>query len=61
MEKENFQTSKLERLSYGTFFLGQNILYIIMTTFISVFMINQGMSVELASTLIVIPKIWDAF
>ena len=61
MEKENFQTSKLERLSYGTFFLGQNILYAIVATFISTFMLNQGVSEGLVAVTLLVPKIWDAF
>lgn len=62
MEKRKFQTSRPERLSYGGFFLGQNIIYIIQFQFISYFYTEYlGLSIRDTAVLLLIAKLWDSF
>jgi len=61
MEKQgSFYTSKLERLSYGLYFAGQNLLYMIVSAYAALFLINRGLSETLVAGVLLAPKIWDA-
>lgn len=59
--KNNFQTSKVERLSYWSFFLGQNIIYIVPLQFLT-FYFTEKVGLSLADTLLLllVAKVWDA-
>lgn len=61
MEKKGLQTSKMERLSYAGFFLGQNIIYIIPLQLLTYFY-TEYVGLKLADTalLLLIAKVWDA-
>lgn len=61
MEKTGFQTKRLERLSYGGFFLGQNIIYIIPLQFLTYFYTEYvGLNLRDTTILLLIAKVWDA-
>jgi sugar (glycoside-pentoside-hexuronide) transporter len=61
MGKRNFETKRLERLSYGGFFLGQNIIYVIQLQFLSYFYTEYlGLTLLDAGVLLFLAKIWDA-
>ena len=53
------QTTKKERLSYYSYFIGQNLFYIIIASFISLFLLNHGVSEALAASVVIAPQIWD--
>jgi len=61
MAKPIFQTSKKERAGYYSYFLGQNILYIFITMFISVYFTSElGIPPAMVGTIILVARIWDA-
>lgn len=55
-----YQTLKAERVSYYTYFIGQNILYILVTGFIALFLMNRGIEETAIAGILLAPKIWDA-
>ena len=62
MKKENpqYMTTKKERLSYWTYFIGQNIYYNITAAFISTYLAMQGIDLAKVAIVLLIVKIWDA-
>ncbi len=61
MEKDKFQTGRFERLSYGGFFLGQNIIYVIPFQFLAYFYLEYvGLKLEDVTLMLLIAKVWDA-
>ena len=55
------QTSLLEGLSYGGFFLGQNIIYLIQYQYLLYFYTEHvGLSIASTATMMLIARIWDA-
>lgn len=58
--KNDWQTSKVERLSYYLFFAGQLIFNTIVTSYVLILLLNNGVNEVLAGTIILAPKIWDA-
>ena len=59
-ENPNYMTTKKERLSYWTYFVGQNIYYNITAAFISTYLAMQGISLAKVAVVLLIVKIWDA-
>ncbi len=55
-----FQTSKAERVSYGFYFFGQNIFYIIVLSFLQIFLTDQGVTAAAVASIFLVSKIWDA-
>ena len=55
-----YMTTKSERLSYWTYFIGQNIYYNITAAFISTYLAMQGISLAKVGLVLLIVKIWDA-
>ncbi len=53
------QTAKRERVSYYLYFFGQNMFYIIIASYISLFLLNHGVNEKLAASVIIAPQIWD--
>ena len=53
------QTSRKERLSYYSYFFGQNLFYMIIASYVSLFMLNQGIHEALAASVVIAPQIWD--
>ena len=56
----NYMTTKKERLSYWTYFVGQNIYYNITAAFISTYLAMQGISLAKVAVVLLIVKVWDA-
>jgi len=53
------QTTKAERVSYYLYFFGQNLFYMIIASYITLFLLNHGINEGLAATVIIAPQIWD--
>lgn len=53
-------TTKRERLSYWTYFIGQNIYYNITAAFISTYLAMQGIDLAKVAVVLLIVKMWDA-
>ena len=58
--KSNWQTSKIERLSYYLFFAGQLIFNTMIMTYVLTLLLSHGVNEVLAGAIILAPKIWDA-
>jgi Na+/melibiose symporter-like transporter len=55
-----FEMSRAERLSYSSFFLGQNIFYYIIVGFFGVYLLEVGLNPIWVGIIMLVPKIWDA-
>ena len=55
-----YMTTFKERLSYWTYFIGQNIYYNITAAFISTYLAMQGVHLAKVAIVLLIVKIWDA-
>ena len=44
------QTTKRERISYYSYFFGQNLFYMIIASYISLFLLNHGVNEALAAS-----------
>ena len=55
-----YMTTSGERLSYWTYFVGQNVYYNITAAFISTYLAMQGISLGKVAIVLLIVKIWDA-
>ncbi|MGN0998223.1 MAG: MFS transporter [Faecousia sp.] len=55
-----YMTTFKERLSYWTYFIGQNIYYNISAAFISTYLAMQGVSLAKVAVVLLIVKVWDA-
>ena len=55
-----YMTTKKERLSYWTYFIGQNVYYNITAAFISTYLAMQGISLAKVAVVLLIVKVWDA-
>jgi len=55
-----YMTTHKERLSYWTYFIGQNIYYNITAAFISTYLAMQGIDLAKVAIVLLIVKIWDA-
>ncbi|MGF7143122.1 sugar (glycoside-pentoside-hexuronide) transporter [Anaerotaenia torta] len=61
MERKAMQTSAAERLSYGGFFLGQNIIYVLPFQFLTYFYTEfVGLTLRDTAVLLLLAKVWDA-
>jgi len=56
----HYMTTFKERVSYWTYFVGQNIYYNITAAFISTYLAMQGISLARVAVVLLIVKIWDA-
>ena len=55
-----YMTTGKERLSYWTYFVGQNIYYNITAAFISTYLAMQGIDLAKVAVVLLIVKVWDA-
>ena len=58
--KPQYMTTFKERVSYWTYFVGQNIYYNITAAFISTYLAMQGINLAKVAIVLLIVKIWDA-
>ena len=55
-----YMTTKKERLSYWTYFVGQNVYYNITFIYLSAYLAMQGIALWKVSLVLLIVKVWDA-
>jgi glycoside/pentoside/hexuronide:cation symporter, GPH family len=55
-----YQTKMGERVSYGMYFVGQNIFYILVLTYLAVLFTDKGIPAATAGVITLIVKVWDA-
>lgn len=61
MTKPVFQTTRKERMGYYSYFLGQNIIYLFVTLFISIYYTTAlGIPAAVVGTIILVARVWDA-
>ena len=62
MDKKHpgYMTTRKERISYWTYFVGQNIYYNITAAFISTYLAMQGIDLAKVAAVLLIVKVWDA-
>ncbi|MCH4888961.1 MFS transporter [Acidaminobacter sp. JC074] len=54
-------TTRSERMSYGSFFVGQNIIYILVLSFLAQFYTDEvGLAPAAVATLFLVARVWDA-
>ncbi len=58
--KNAWQTSKLERMAYISYFIGQLIFYTVVTSFALTYLLNRGFNEVIIGSILIVPKIWDA-
>ena len=58
--KPGYMTTFKERLSYWTYFVGQNVYYNITFLFLSTYLAMQGITLWKVSLVLLIVKVWDA-
>ena len=58
--KPNYMTTQKERLSYWTYFVGQNVYYNITFIYLSAYLAMQGIALWKVSLVLLVVKIWDA-
>lgn len=58
--KVNFKTGKLERFSYGFYFFGQLIFYMLVSSFLQLYMTDSGIPAALVGGIFIVAKVWDA-
>lgn len=59
--KDALQTSRIERFSYAGFFVGQNLIYIFVLSFLSIFLTDEvGIGTSAVATLLLVARVWDA-
>ncbi|AEF53210.1 MFS transporter [Marinomonas posidonica] len=61
MPNTTFETSRPERLSYYSFFTGQNIIYMFVTIFLSIYYTSVlGLSAATVGMILLVARVWDA-
>ncbi len=59
-EKPGYMTTSRERVSYWTYFVGQNIYYNITAAFISTYLAMQEINLVKVAVVLLLVKVWDA-
>ena len=59
-QNPNYMTTGRERLSYWTYFVGQNVYYNITFIYLSAYLAMQGIALWKVSLVLLVVKIWDA-
>jgi probable glucitol transport protein GutA len=60
MAKNNFSSGLNERVFYGLYFLGQNIFYMLVISFLIVYFTDMGIPAATVALIALVVKIWDA-
>lgn len=59
--KNTFITSKGERAGYYSYFIGQNLIYILVSSFLSVYYVQKlGIPAGVVGTILLVARVWDA-
>ena len=59
-KQQSYMTTFKERVSYWSYFIGQNVYYNITAAFLSTYLAMQGVSLAKVAVVLLIVKIWDA-
>lgn len=59
-KNQNLQTSRGERSAYGVYFFGQNVIFMIVTAFLSLYFTDIGITPFAVAIIFGIAKVWDA-
>ena len=57
---KNYMTTSKERVSYWTYFVGQNVYYNITFIYLSAYLAMQGIALWKVSLVLLVVKVWDA-
>jgi glycoside/pentoside/hexuronide:cation symporter, GPH family len=61
MSQSVLRTTKMERTSYGSWFVGQNIIYMVVISYFALFLTDEiGLAEAAVGTLFLVARIWDA-
>ena len=55
-----YVTAPVERVSYWSYFIGQNVFYTLVATYLSTYMMSIGVDVKKSAAVMLAVKIWDA-
>ncbi len=55
-----WETDNIERKSYYIYFVGQNMIYTLVSTFLVTYLMFQGVNLAKAGTIMLLVKVWDA-
>ena len=58
--KPVFQTTRKERMSYPLYFIGQNVFFVLITSFLNLYLLDIGIKAISIAGLFLLIKIWDA-
>lgn len=58
--RESYMTTRGERTSYGLYFTGQNIFYMLVTNYLVTYLMFLGIDLTKTATVMLIVKVWDA-
>ena len=58
-QREAYMTTLGERTSYGLYFTGQNIFYMLVTTYLVTYLMFLGIDLSKTATIMLIVKVWD--
>ena len=56
----DFKTTRGERLSYGIYFAGQNVFFMLITSFVATYFLDIGITAAASATMLLVVKVWDA-
>ena len=59
-KQQSYMTTFKERVSYWSYFIGQNVYYNVTAAFLSTYLAMQGVSLAKVAVVLLIVKIWDA-
>lgn len=59
-KKKDYLSSGREKVSYGLYFVGQNIFYILLFSFLNTFFYDIGIPAATVAVLVLVVKVWDA-
>ena len=57
---DGWQTGKKERMCYYLYFAGQNAVYFLIATYLTTYMMFQGVDLKKSAAVMLAVKIWDA-
>lgn len=57
---KNFKTTLAERNCYGAYYIGQNIVYMLVTSYMITYLMMEGLEQTKIAAVVLIVKVWDA-
>jgi len=56
----DYKTTRKERLSYGIYFAGQNVFFMLITSFVATYFLDIGITASASAAMLLLVKVWDA-